>query len=250
MARRTGNPLVDILITLIMFALVFLAIIALTAPLYFLIRSFYYKYKIKKKYSSLNGNYKDFWISEADKKEFVDSTIKKNEALLKIKKANKIGEEEDISINMDGRFSRRSRLGKQLRRLIEENEDKAQTYQYTSTRIARLPLERWNDFAALKKNFKAHILALFFWLLGVFGAIQFLITEKIIRLDGDYFDINRWISSLNANDNALILVYLSLLFALLISGIGYFLGLWRGAVNAQNLSPEPPIVSMDNVLLY
>jgi len=88
--------------------------------------------------------------------------------------------------------------------------------------------------------------------LGVFGAIQYLIAEKIILLNGDYFDVDLWITFFNSNENAIYIyiTYLSLLFALSISGIGYFLGLRCGAKDARNLSPEPPMVTMENIFLY
>ena len=132
----------------------------------------------------------------------------------------------------------------------EDGENKIRIYGRLAYELSFLPLDGWKDFEFTKKKLKANIYAFFFWFLGISGAIQYLITEKIILLNGDYFDIDLWVTFFSTNENSIYIIYFALLFALLISGIGYFLGLRCGVKDARNLSPEPPMVTMENVLLY
>lgn len=228
---------------IIFFALLVLLVIA--TPFVLVGGYFYYKIKIKNKYSELNGNKSDFWLSQIDKNKFqqLDETL--NNAYIEIENAHLKGSHEGVTKNQDGRFSVRSKLGKELREIIERNENIIEQNIEEYNDLKTLPKTRWEEFSNAIIFTKAFVFGFYSWFVGglilisiysnsFVSGITTFIKLPSLALDGALTGAD-WKILLGTTGISIIIFF-----------IKYFID----QDIPQQLTPEPPEVTIDNYNQY
>ena len=103
---------------LTMIALI-LAIAAIAFPIY-LIYSYFNAKKNTRLLPSLKNNPSDFWLSDKEKQLFINLYQQEKHYAKSIKSTHNLALQHNVSINKDGNYSIRSKVGKQVRQLLEE----------------------------------------------------------------------------------------------------------------------------------
>jgi cell division protein FtsL len=101
--------------------IVILVLIAIATPIVLLAGYIYKNFKSSKVKSTLEGNESDFWLNDAEKNSFKTRFNEFSQVSQLIEDANQKGENEGVSRNQDGQFSARSKLGKEIRSVLETN---------------------------------------------------------------------------------------------------------------------------------
>jgi hypothetical protein len=117
----------------------------------------------------------DFWLNEAEKTEFKKSVENLQNADSHIEQAEHRAEVEDISVNKDGSYSRKSRAGKEIEATLEKYRPISEMLSADVRDLQQLPLSRWKKYNDYIRYSRASLWALLAW-----GAVLtcYLITSE------------------------------------------------------------------------
>jgi hypothetical protein len=211
---------------------------------------FWIKWKISKsKYP--NKIISDFWLDkdEIDRFELLDSNLRI--AQRNVKALIEQGNAEGISKNKDGSFSSRSKRGKEINAGLSENQGYIDNNIYEYDDLKETPYSKWFSLRKMFINFNSFIGVFSIW---VASFIYFFIKDvssslsKVVDIANYYFGDLAVISDMGDNWESTftwVLVYASL-----ISVLGYFIGRVMGSVRFKAAFEEPPLVNIDNLKSY
>lgn len=236
MAKRKNKD--DGLLGFLIYATIFIIFVALiSAPIVFILMACFYGYSFSKQRNQLNGDYSDFWLNSEEKQQFKHSTKQFNHAQSQISQAHQVAKTNQIGINKDGSYSKRSKLGKQICQLLDTYQPIEDESKQVLGSLAHQPYQNWLSFQtkAIKKS--SSIRALFIWILAFVGVCLY---NQVHPFDTflDYITLQ--------SEN-------HMLFAIagLASIIGFFLNyaIQRQSLS-DNLTPQPPLVDSNNIDSY
>jgi len=214
---------------ILMIVMVVLLVVAAITPIILIVGYIYYLFKLNGVKKYLSNSVSDFWLDDEEKKLFLDHT--KNLALADktIEKAKNKGIKAGVSLNMDGSFSARSNIGKEIRSTLEQYEPIRAQLSCELEEIVMTPESRWNCF-----NTYAQRAFAFFWAFCCW-AITFAVTVIVnLSQQKTFTDTFPQVALIAAG------------VAILSFFILYFAARNRG--NAY--SPKPPNVSLENINSY
>jgi hypothetical protein len=143
---------------------VFLLILA-CAPLYLIGGLIYFYFRYKLKYSKLKNNMADFWLTSNEKIKFKELVNQINEADDEIYQSKKEARSNDLSVNLNGRLSAKSSMGKELQNII----DKYSSIKIHATReldiLKSKPIVAWFELNKLITKIIGFIISIFVYLL-------------------------------------------------------------------------------------
>ncbi len=234
--------------------LVVLLIIAFIVAVFTPIALLYIYLSNKQKYSefkdNLAGNESDFWLNDDEKKEFLTNLENLRLANSHIKKANDRAKQHDISVNKDGSFSARSKVGKEVNEVLNKYEPIARNLHNDLSHLQNLPKSRWSEFNEYYKKSQSALWSFYSWAAVI---IYFTISSGKDSFLGGFkaywsFATNIFTDSntpLMDGDIYMIAVATTLGVAL------YFLQIYFFNENpASKLTPMPEEVTLENIDLY
>jgi len=232
MAKKRGSDKLGVFLTLIFLGVIFYCI---AVPIYLLYGCFRYSFKLKGISPAINGNESDFWLTSAEKSKFKNISSKLLEAIEKVQNAESLGLDSNISRNMDGRFSARSKLGREIRNIIDQLTPQIDQWSQTYRELSNLPRLRWAKFAFTLSRAKSFQYGLGGWILLILVSVGF--RNQLSQM-----------SFLQETPDLLYLVIS------LIGAIGGTFCYMFGKVHGKNIvgkvSPCPPEVALNNVDCY
>lgn len=217
-----GNPV-------LMVVVIVLTIVAVIAPIALIIGYGYYRYKFNGIKKFLANSVSDFWLDDEEKKIFKETNKKLALAEKNIAKANDKGIKAGISLNVDGSFSARSNLGKEIRSALEQYQPEREQLSDLLDEITTEPINRWKEF-----NIYAQRAFACFWAFSCWS-IAFAVTVIV-----------NYAKQKPINEAVTQGVYVAAAVAIISFFIFYFAGRKKG----NSYSPSPPVVSLENVGSY
>ncbi len=145
--------------------LVAVVLVIVITPIILLLGSLYYGLKRKTFMKYIQGNFSDFWLDDEEKEEFKEVARILRDAHNAIADAKTTGRIKNVSINKDGSFSARSKLGKELRQTIEENEMIIGRYDGSHTEMLNFPQTRWQNFRNTYIASRSFLAGFFIWII-------------------------------------------------------------------------------------
>jgi hypothetical protein len=236
MAKRKNKD--EGLLGLLIYTTIFIIFVALiSAPIVFILLACFYGYGFLKQRNQLNGDYSDFWLNSEEKQQYKDNMKQFNHAHSQISQAHQVAKTNQIGINKDGSYSKRSKLGKQICQLLDTYQPIVDESKQVLDLLTHQPYQNWLSFQTKSIKKSSSIRALFIWLLAFIGVCLY----NQLHPFGTFLD---YITLQSENH---------ILFAIagLASIIGFFLNY---AIQRQSLSdnftPQPPLVDSDNIDTY
>ena len=206
-------------------------IVALIAPIALVVGYVYYRYKLKSIKNGLVNSVSDFWLDDEEKKVFKETNKKLALAEKNIAKAKDKGTKSGILLNVDGTFSARSNLGKEIRSVLAQYQPERDQLSDFLDEIANEPINRWNKFNICAQRSFACFWAFICWI--VTFAVTLIVNYTKLTPKNDAEAVTQGI-------------YVAAGIAIVSFFIFYFAGRKKG----NTYSPSPPVVSLGNVNFY
>lgn len=253
MARKRKSDagflyLLGISIVLIIFVLV---IVAFATPVVILSIFAFYCFAFNRQKDSLQNDMSDFWLTASEKSEFKELCSKLTKAEKAINSAIRKAETAGISKNKDGSYSARSKIGKEVREVLEDKEPLIQALVTRLKTLQDRPFDSWWDFNMLVKKGQASASSIALWLATLFG-YAFIYTEDAIEnmfmpyyiLAIDYFGDNPDQLAITSQETTVISI------ATIVAIATYFLVDAFSNSPATQFSPWPSEVTLANIDAY
>lgn len=113
-----------------------IAIAIILAPLGILIYAIYLRLNKNEDFLNENGN---IWLSFEEKQEFVAVYKEYSESANRINYAHHLAKRHNVSINKDGSYSRRSKVGKEINVILEREEPRYNRFKERLSELSVLP---------------------------------------------------------------------------------------------------------------
>lgn len=247
MARKKSDAgdsiLFGILIGICVAVIIFITVAPLaliSMYLYGFILVFRYRLIISKNGKSV------FWLSDNEKIEFYKKHVMLSEALKKINLADKEAKNKDISKNIDGQYSARSKVGKTIRDIIDYNNNIIDDNMPRYKELEFKPYKKWKKFARAFAIKKSSLIALVVWGVGVcyysanFGKTFEIGLKQFFRFP---------IELIGGNKSLDYELFVVLGITALSIFTAYF-GMEKLSNGAKTIIEEPPLVSIENYKSY
>jgi hypothetical protein len=200
--------------------------------------------------NKVNGQFSDFWLTDAEKMQFKSVSKKLLNAIENIQAAEEVGEKEGLVHNKDGTFDLRSNRGKQVQSTIYAN--RRQKYSCTPEYeyLKELPKSRWHDFRKTYSMLCAFLFSTVAWVMS--SAIVFKKDYNdvlygyggVLRLPIDTI----WSAFSSTERQPIIAGFSSVLpIAAGSSILVYLIAFYISRFFAPHISPVPPEVNMQNI---
>lgn len=220
---------------ILFFGFIIVLVLVSISPIFILLYGLFYTIKFCIAYQKVNKNYSDFWLNESEKAEFNKTFEMWLEYDNEIDKLHSLASRHNVSINANGSYSRRSKIGKQVQDRLDDITDIWLETKQQKEYFEYLPHSRWKKFHTAAANGLAGILGFVVWLL----MFEFLCTKYKIDATPLFKDYSNFVFSEAGN----YIFGLSGLAAIL----GFFVSKWiLGLVVKGMYSPEPPLVDISN----
>ena len=239
-------------LVLVVITVVFTMLLAI-APVFLLVGWLYYRLKFRALSKNLSGDYSDFWLSPGQQEEFTETYSDLSRVTSQVDTARQQGASAGISVNKDGSFSARSKLGKELRQTIEALGPQVRLLTTKHYRLRDMPKDKWTSMVEAIKRVKSFEWAMLFWVNGFVISMYFMLKNigfniNDLGLSGKSFDMIS--QTIQSSENGWLYLIGGLASAAFLGGVGFLGGGWRGAKNGSGLSPEPPEVTPENCFQY
>lgn len=211
--------------------------ILILAPLFILGYKIYLVITIKKNFPTPTPQISDFWLDDLEKNEYISSLKGLNYESEIIDSAHQAAKENNIAINKDGSYSKRSNMGKQISAILVEHVPLQARYKAAIKHLERLPYSRWSKFTQLRSHASSCVSALIGW----------FIFYSALCLYYQVNAINTFINYITFNSSEHFLFIMSGLGSIIIFFISDFF--IKKKINFT-YCPEPPIVNKENYNAY
>lgn len=257
MSKRNNNSgsFLFILLGVAFFLLIYLLSFLIVLLPFVLVAGYALKsIKVDSTKKAIGGSMSDFWLNETEKKHFKQLNTSLEQTVHTINSFKNKGYSAGISINKDGSFSQRSNLGKEINRVLKENQPKELYLRSQLSELEIQPYLQWESFNKAIVNAQAYLLAFIAWLIGL-GVCQIgntQIKSKLNFFDSYFFLIKELIAGeihkLSFSDVEIQTVSIASLCAIVVFFLTKYI--WALRKPAVKYSPEPDIVSLSNVDAY
>lgn len=242
-----GLALVAIVIVLV------IAMVALPFVLFF--GTIIYAFRFSSSKRKLNNDLGDFWLSQEDRTDFKRKFSALQECTNLIEDAERRGNEAGISRNMDGSFSARSNLGKEIRQIFSKYKPAKQKLTAQLNQLQHVPLERWKQFNSKASYYKAFCIGLPTWVCVVGYYVYLGISNETIGAQlGEIFgsvlvaipSLGLWLLSYGDLDLPPEQLQMSAM-PFLASVLVFFITKAMYSNYGAKFSPKPPLVTLKNI---
>ncbi|WP_419225227.1 hypothetical protein [Acinetobacter sp. A2] len=128
------------------FGFILVLFVVSVSPIFILLYGLFFILKFYFKYQKINKNYSDFWLDEEEKQQFLrsyESWIVYDD---EIEELHSLARRNRVSINANGNFSRKSKVGKQVQDRLDDIVPEWQSLKETKEYLEYLPQSRWKEF--------------------------------------------------------------------------------------------------------
>lgn len=224
---------------ILFFGFIIILVLVSISPIFILLYGLFYTIKFCIRYQKVNKTYSDFWLNETEKNEFTRSYDTWLEYDNEIDELHNLASKHSVSINVNGNYSRKGKIGKQVQDRLDDITNSWQEAKEQKEYFEYLPYNRWKKFHIAAANGLAGILGFVVWLL----MFEFLCADYKVDATQLFKDYSNFIFS-EAGNYLFGLSGLATIVAFLISK--WILGL----IVKGMYSPEPPRVDPSNFNLY
>lgn len=249
MARKKSNssPLVTLFIFIIIAVIAFVVLTPIVLIAGFL-KNQYQAVRLRSAIVSRKGK---VWLDKYERQEFIEKVRTLQATEQKIGEAESRGEQGAVSRNRDGSFSARSKLGKELREIMDQSLPLQQCLLEELQLLQELPASRWRKLNRYVAKSHAFALALIAWS----GTLSYYFFEQGRQFGSDFLQVY-WAFATNlirADQSKLPLsgADVEMLFVSTAVGVGsYWLGRLVFFRAGKRYAPEPDLVTMQNINSY
>jgi len=268
------------LIVLVVFLIIIALVVVAIATPFVLVLGYIYNASmaesLREKLKELNKRkISDFWLNEEEKKTYKEKLVEIEQKERELEDINKLiedtnrkGDEAGISRNLDGSFSARSKLGKELRRALKKYESIKRDLEYQLSRLRSqleqlrmIPQERWssyirewnafNEYLRRTKAFKRAIISYVITL--VCSAVIFGNTSlKEILLPYYGLIVNFFrdeVHQIPVTNEDIYMIAVTTIVSIVVYFVSYML-IKEPACQYVPLPPPPPLVNVENIDEY
>jgi len=189
MSRRNNSSMGAVLVIGVVVLMFILVLVALATPVILLLILVYSSKVFNKKNESLKNNESDFWLNDSDKADFKEqvSELVRVEGI--IADAIEMADDAGVGKNKDGAYSARSKLGKEVRGILESNEPVRDELTVSLRVLQGKPMMLWEDFNLLMKRVQAALLSLTLWALTLLGYDYFYNDQQQGSIFTPYYNL-------------------------------------------------------------
>ena len=241
-----------LLLGILFFALIYLVSFSMVVlPIVLLIGYFYYSFKSNTIKKTIHGEMSDFWLSENEKDNFKTLSYQLEETSEIIQAYKQKGIVAELSINKDGSFSQRSKLGKEIHSILTTYEPIKLDIQSQLLILSYKPYNEWINFNKYLVNAKSNLYALITWLV-ILMLYQFTSNQTHSKIDifSPYLILAKNLFSGNIQNFSFSSFEAKVIIAASVSSLLMFILIKLVAKfrkPALKYSPEPDIVSLTNI---
>lgn len=236
---------------LILVLFVVFVLIALATPVVLILGFLYFNSLVAEETKRLKNSPSDFWLTDEEKSEFKKKVSQLSEVTTALREANQKGASEGVSKNQDGSFSARSKLGKELRQIIERADPMKATLAQQLDALQLLPQSRWAAFNKNVARGRACLIALLCWIVAlIYYAVKFN-KVSISSIFISYWGLaTNWFRETGTKipmaDGDMQMIAIATCVAI----VSYFLGTLIFKNKGAKYSPIPPKVTLENINTY
>lgn len=238
MARRKKNEQSNAAAILYFGFFIVLFLVSI-APIFILLYGLFYTIRFYLRYQTINKDYSDFWLNTGEKQAFRDSfehwAFYDNE----IDELESLARQNRVSVNANGKFSRKSKIGKQVQDRLDDIVPEWERLKEQKEYLENLPYQRWKEFHGWAAKGLGGILGTVAWVL----VFEFLCQDFQVDAAQLFKDYSNFVFYESGN----YIFGLSGLAAI----ITFFISKWILGFFANGMySPEPPLVDLINIDEY
>lgn len=160
----------------------FFVIAVIIAPLAILLYAVYLKSKKLEDFLNENNN---VWLSLEEKQEFVENYQIYSETVRMINWAHHLAEQHHVSINQDGSYSRRSKIGKEINAILEREEPIHDSLKQRLCELSAAPEKTYRKIIFNLSFLHSAKYALIFWVIS-FAAAYFSNDQQVLKISFFY----------------------------------------------------------------
>jgi hypothetical protein len=234
MAQKKADDAATAILVIVLLLVVLLLV---AAPVVLMVGWRYYSVKVRKRIAGLAGTAEDFWLDARQRAAFRNTARREAALGLELGRMLEEAEARGLSRNKDGSYSRRSKLGKDINRVVGE----LHGLRDNMSELAALPRHGWDKFnhnIRACNGFRAGLLGwLISWILLPIGFTKIPLLASL-EAYGAMFgaaemgDVHFWV------------IFLPGIIGLVALAVGWL----RPRTPALQYSPEPATVTADNVM--
>lgn len=228
-----------------------LILISIATPIVLIFGYMYNKVKAGYIKNRISGTMSDFWLDNSEKEEFKEKINQLTQTNNIIEKATEKAMNAELSLNKDGSFSARSKIGKETRATLEKYEPIKNSLSNYLYDLQNLPLYRWEVFNGYIKNAKSFIWSLILWFGALLYYFMILGKQSFSEIFIPYFAlaINLFrdeTQQLLTVDGDIQMITVTTIIAILT----YFIFRMIFKNSGSKYSPRPEEVSLENIDSY
>lgn len=209
----------------------------------------------------VRGTVLDFWLNEKQAKNYLSIAVPYHKALERMRAAYDQGAAMGLTKRKNQLFDEGSQLGKELNSVIESNQKTVRQYRRDVELVEKEPLSKWAVFRKAYVDSRSYGAGFVTWLAAVvlsiylfsgdfasgfktFFLFPFLALEDLPGMLQGFLDFQLRFGRLTMDDWTMVLVPTLACYS------GYFLTALLIRNRAARISPEPPVVTVENALKY
>lgn len=207
--------------------------------------------------AKVRGAVSDFWLDEKQAEDYLSAAVPYYKARAEIKEAFDRGSANNLTKRSSRRFDEGSPLGKELNSIIRSNEKTMRQYQYFDKTLEEKPLSKWMVFKREYINSRSYGAGFVTWLAATVFSIHmfssdfvsgfkrfflfpFFALEDLPGMVEGFFEFQLRFGKLTMDD------WIMVLLPTLAAYCGYCLTGLLIRNRAGRISPEPPLVNIEN----
>lgn len=246
MARRTKDDGTGCLILIIIgVVLILLPLVPIIFGIIALINWFKFRKK-KKQYPNKLPN--DFWLDEREKERFKEISSNIPIANNNVVQAKNAGERENVSKNMDGSFSNRSNRGKEINKVINENQSYIDDNLWRLQMLEMQPIDDWTEMQNTFSSYFAPLYTIGVWFITFYITFSQYFKKPLLSLSeiySHYINGTTKFISLKEGWETNLLIALGITAGITL--ISYFILKKVGKMKFKTKYPKPEKVTKENI---
>lgn len=209
----------------------------------------------------VRGTVLDFWLNEKQAKKYLSIAVPFHKARERMRDAYGRGTAMGLTKRKNKLFDEGSQLGKELNSVIESNQKTVRQYRRDVELMEKEPLSKWTVFRKAYVDSRSYGAGFVTWLAAAvlsiyifsgdfasgfknFFLFPFLAVEDLPAMLEGFLDLQLRFGRLTMDDWTMVLV------PTLASYLGFYLTQLLIRNRAAGISPEPPVVTVENALKY
>lgn len=246
--KNDENGLIALAIILIIMVVLVILLTPIVLFVSWLVNLINYQRNYRKKVKS------KFWLTDIQKNNFKILAKNLSISINNISKAKEIGNSESLTKNQDGSFSARSKRGKEIRNIIDTNQNNIYKQKPEFDRLQELPETYWIKYRKAYSKMIGYGLGFIAWVISIYISVSNNFVDLLAGIKEYFVFPVKFIYSFFVEDGSMDVAQFDVWKnTLIIVGISvgvFLIGLLIGRIIASIKCSRPALVSMENVDQY